>query len=65
MLIKCYCSFFETDDCFIDKVITVHIIFFLMLISLALWLAAELYQEMERKQVISLKKTKNRKPKIL
>ncbi len=54
MLIKCYRRFFEVDNRITDKVITVRIILFLMLISMAVCLAAVLYQEMVRKQVISL-----------
>lgn len=54
MLIKYYRRFFEADDRFTDKVITVRIILFIILIGIAIRLAAELYQEMERKQVLSL-----------
>jgi hypothetical protein len=54
MLIKFYHRFFEVDNRISDKVITVRISFFLMLIGIAVCLAAALHQEMERKQVISL-----------
>lgn len=54
MLIKYYRRFFEVSNRFTDKVITVRIILFLMLIGITIGLAVELYKEMVRKQIISL-----------